>query len=613
MKKTILTAFSFLILISCAQKKAVTFNPKQVKSNPHYWQQHVDYTMDIDMNVENYQYQGKQKIVYTNNSPDDLDKVFYHLFFNAFQPDSEMDTRSRNIADPDRRVKDRISKLSPSEIGYIKVKSLKQNGKIVAHKTVGTILRVTLNEPIKAGESVTFDMVFEAQVPVQIRRSGRNNKEGVALSMAQWYPKIAAYDIEGWHADAYIGREFLGVWGDFDVTIHIDKNYMIGGSGYLQNPQEIGHGYEDASKKLKLPKGEKLSWHFKAPNVHDFTWAADPEYQHDIYKMDGIDLHFLYKKNMKEEYLQNWKDLQPKTAELMNYFSKHIGEYPYKQYSVIQGGDGGMEYAMCTLITGERKFESLFGVTSHELAHKWFQFVLATNESKHPWMDEGFTSYISDKAENEVLKIQKENPHTSAYRFYFSVVKRGIEESLAKHADRYHKNRAYSMASYSKGNLFLTQLEYIIGKENTAKTLKKYYQDFKFKHPTPNDIMRTAEKVSGVQLDWYLSEWTQTTNTIDYGIQTIVNKSITLERIGKMPMPIDVSVIYIDGTSEEFYIPLRMMLGEKPTSATVLENWAWTHPTYTFKTSKSIKSVEIDTSQMMADVDRKNNFVEAVE
>ena len=219
--------------------------------------------------------------------------------------------------------------------------------------------------------------------------------------MAQWYPKMAEYDVEGWHTPPYIAREFHGVWGDFEVTIHIDKKYTIGGTGYLQNPQEVGHGYEDKTKPLKLPKGDKLTWYFKAPNVHDFMWAGDPEYNHDVLKMEnGIDLHFFYKKTLDENFLKNWKDLQPKTAELMTYFSTHIGQYPYKQYSVIQGGDGGMEYAMSTLITGQRKFGSLFGVTAHEMAHTWFQFLLATNESLHHWMDEGFTSYISNKAEN---------------------------------------------------------------------------------------------------------------------------------------------------------------------------------------------------------------------
>ena len=611
MKKIFFAAVSFLMIISCAQTKDVSKKTASKSSvNNGYWQQHVDYTMDIDMNVNNYQYKGIQKVVYTNNSPDKLNKVFYHLYFNAFQPGSQMDVRSLNIKDPDRRVRDRISKLNDNEIGYIKVNSVKQNGTEVRHETVGTILEVTLNDPIEAGESVTFDMIFDAQVPIQIRRSGRNSKEGVALSMSQWYPKMAEYDFQGWHTPPYIAREFHGIWGDFDVTIHIDKSYTLGGTGYLQNPQEIGHGYEDVTKALNLPSGDKLSWHFKAPNVHDFMWGADPAYIHDVLKMDnGIDLHFLYKKTLASEYLENWKKLQSKTADLMTYFSENIGQYPYKQYSVIQGGDGGMEYAMSTLITGERKFGSLFGVTAHEMAHTWFQFLLATNESLHPWMDEGFTSYISNKATAEILETGA-NPNAGAYRGYNYVVQNNIEEPLTTHADRYHINTAYSVASYSKGSIFLSQLEYIIGAENTAKGIKKYFTDFSFKHPTPNDIKRSMEKVSGIHLDWYLNEWTQTLHTIDYGVKSVEGNRITLERIGKMPMPIDIEVTYKDGSKERFNIPLRIMRGNKPTSATVIEDWGWAIPTYSFTTSKNIKSVVIDKSNLMADINDENNVFE---
>ncbi len=612
--KKFLFAFFGIALVACAQTKEAANKGKSTSSSDSsYWQQAVDYTMDIDFDIDTYQYKGKQKLVYTNNSPDVLDKVFYHLYFNAFQPGSQMDVRSRTIRDPDRRVRDRISKLKPNEIGYIKVNSLKQNGSTVSFETVGTILEVVLNSPIKPGESVTFEMDFDAQVPVQIRRSGRNSKEGIALSMAQWYPKLAEYDFEGWHTPPYIGREFHGVWGDFDVTIHLDRNYTIGGSGYLQNPQEVGHGYEDKTKPLNVPKGDKLTWHFKAPNVHDFMWGADNEYNHDIFKMEnGIDLHFFYKKTLEEKYLKNWKELQPKTAELMTYFSENIGPYPYKQYSVVQGGDGGMEYAMSTLVTGRRSFGSLFGVTAHELAHTWFQFLLATNESLHPWMDEGFTSYISNKAENKILNENKSNPHTGSYRGYRTIVSRGYEESLSTHADRYNTNWAYGTASYSKGNIFLSQLEYVIGSDNVAKGLKKYFADFSFKHPTPNDIKRSMEKVSGLHLDWYLNEWTQTTHTIDYAVKSVEGKTITLERIGQMPMPIDLEVTYEDGTTEPFNIAIEMMRGNKPTSATILKDWGWAYPTYSFETSKNVKAVVIDKSGLMADIDLSNNRFGAV-
>lgn len=607
MKKIFVFLFGLSVLFTSANTKQT--EPNKTANNTGYWQQHVDYKMNVTMDVTNYQYTGTQQLVYTNNSPDVLTRVYYHLYFNAFQPGSEMDVRSQTIADPDSRVGDRIGKLKPDEIGFLNVTSLKQNGIILNYDVVGTVLQVQLHEPIQPGEKVTFDMVFNGQVPVQIRRSGRNSAEGVALSMTQWYPKLAEYDFEGWHADPYIGREFHGVWGDFDVTINIDKNYVVGGTGYLQNPNEIGHGYETG--EVKQPKGDMLSWHFIAPKVHDFTWAADPEFIHDTMQVpDGPMLHFLYKKTLEAEYLENWKKLQPKTVELMEYFSEHIGKYPYKQYSVIQGGDGGMEYGMCTLITGKRKFGSLVGVTAHELAHAWFQFLLATNEARHYWMDEGFTSYISDYAMNAVMDGNEENPTTNAYRGYIYLATSGKEQPLTTHADRFEYNQAYGISAYSKGEVFMAQLGYVIGEDNLKATIKKYYNDFAFKHPTPIDFIRTAEKITDFELDWYLIDFAQTTNTIDYGVKAVSGNKVTLERIGLMPMPIDLTITYTDGTTEDYYIPLRMMRGKKPTTATTLSDWAWAYPTYTFEASKAIKSVQIDPKEWMADINKVNNKFE---
>ena len=584
------------------------------QNNLGYWQQHVDYKMEVDFDENTYQYDGEQELVYTNNSPDTINRVFYHMYFNAFQPGSEMDVRSRTIQDPDGRVKDRISKLNEDEIGFMRAKSLKQDGKALDYKLVGTVLEVELDQPILPGESSTFEMDFQGQVPVQIRRSGRNNAEGVELSMTQWYPKMAEYDFEGWHADPYIGREFHGVWGEFDVKITIDKDFILGGSGYLQNPNEIGYGYEDDGVNVKR-RGQTLTWHFIAPKVHDFTWAADKEYLHDkLIANDGTTLHFLYKNN--PDIIDNWKNLQPKTVGLLDFFNEHIGPYPYDQYSVIQGGDGGMEYAMCTLITGEREFGSLVGVTAHELAHAWFQHVLATDEAQHEWMDEGFTSYISGLAMNEVMESGKDNPTARSYKGYVSLANSGFEQPQTTHADRYQYNQAYGTSAYSKGAVFLGQLGYLIGEENLQNTLKRYYDEWKFKHPTPNDFIRVAEKVSGAELSWYLNDWTRTTNTIDYGIEKIStdeqNTIITLERIGLTPMPLEVKVDYKGGTSEMFYIPLRIMRWQKPNAGKIIEDWPWAYPTYTLEiptAQYSIEKIEIDPSGYMADVDRENNVV----
>ena len=608
--------------------------------NPGYWQQHVDYKMDVKMDVDKFQYSGTQELKYTNNSADTLKRVYYHLYYNAFQPGSEMDARLTSISDPDKRMvksfkgvdgnlvkESKISKLKSNEIGFLKVNNLKQDGIALQTKVVGTILEVDLAKPLLPGKSTLLTMNFDGQVPVMVRRAGRNSEEGVALSMTQWFPKMAEFDFEGWHADPYIGREFHGVWGNYDVKLTLDKSYTVGGTGYLQNPNEIGHGYQDAGVEVKIPKKQKtLTWHFVAPNVHDFAWGADPDFIHDrVMGPNNVELHFLYKNN--KEIIANWKALQPKTVELLQFFNSTLGEYPYKQYSVIQGGDGGMEYAMCTLITGNRSLPSLIGVTAHELAHMWFQHLLATNESKHGWMDEGFTSFIADFAVNSIMEKanqEDENPFKSMYDNYYYMIGKNGEQPLSTHADRFNDNMNYGVSAYSKGAVFITQLSYVIGFDNTMKTLKRFYYDYRFSHPTPNDFKRTAERVTGANLDWYLVDWTQTVNTIDYGIKDVEangdKTKVTLERIGMMPMPLDIAVIYEDGTTETFYIPNTLMRWNKENPykeipRTVLNGWDWAYPTYSFEINKNkgtIKTIIIDPSDYMADIKKENNVYQKV-
>ena len=582
----------------------------------NYWQQAVDYKMNVEMNLEDYTYTGEQQLTYTNNSPETIHKVFYHLYFNAFQPGSEMAARVNNGKDKNTRFSVNIDSINYSQQGYLKVYDLKQDGKSIQSVLSGTILEVTLIEPIKPGNSTIFSLNFEGKVPDLIRRSGKNSSEGVALSMAQWYPKMAEYDYEGWNAEPYLGREFHGVWGNFDVRITLNKKFTVAASGYLQNPEEVGHGYSEGKGKAKK---KKLSWHFYAPNVHDFTWSADPNYIHDTFLgPNGVELHFFYVDNPK--YNSKWKKLQPKTAELMEFFNKRLGEYPYKQYTVAQGGDGGMEYAMMTLITGNRSYESLLGVTAHELAHSWFQHVLATNEMKYEWMDEGFTTYISTLAVEEMLNKKSLFPFSSSYDNYFYLVSSGKEEPQQTNANRYIYNMAYEISAYSKGAIFLAQLGYIIGESKLNKTLKSYFEEFKFKHPTPNDFRRVAERISGIQLKWYLTDWTQTTNTIDYAIKSIdensENTNIRLKRVGNMPMPLDVLVKFEDGSTSVYYIPIPLMRGEKENPYmldwVVLEDWAWAYSEYQIEINKArgkVSEVLIDPSFYMADINRENNYL----
>lgn len=590
------------------------------QADDFYWQQGVKYYMEIDMDVSKHQYDGFQRLTYFNNSPDTLRRVFYHLYFNAFQPGSMMDIRSRNISDPSSKIGSRIAGLSEDEIGFIKTASLSQDGSAVSFEEEGSILIVDLNSPILPGDSTVFEMNYEAQVPVQIRRSGRNNAGGVDYTMTQWYPKLCEYDREGWHSNPYIGREFHGVWGDYEVKITIDSAYSIGGSGYLQNPEEIGHGYLNPSQSLQRPDSDRLTWHFIAPKVHDFAWGADPDYIHDVIPIpEGPELHFFY---LPGPQTKTWREMQPYAVRMFNIMNSQFGKYPYGQYSVVQGGDGGMEYAMCTMVSGNRTLESLIGVTVHEAVHSWFQHVLGTNESLYAWMDEGFTSYTEDYISDQLYKTRLLNPQYLSYLNYIDFIATGLEEPSSVHADHFQTNRAYSRSAYTKGAITLHQLNYVIGHQAFVKGIRRYYQDWQFKHPTPTDFKRVMEKESGLELDWYFEHWINTTNTIDYKISSVKKSSdktqtiLDLERVGAMPMPIDLVITYTDGSVEYYYLPLRIMRGEKgpdyyTVAPTMIDDWLWTQPRYTITLDRprdDIQSIEIDPTYRMADINRKDNI-----
>jgi len=632
MKMRILTSIFFLY-IGSAYLFAQEGPTPSVKSayTAGYWQQEVDYTMNIIVDAPAHQFTGEQRIVYTNNSPDVIDRVFYHLYFNAFQPGSMMDVRSRTIEDPDNRVRDRIFNLSEDEIGYHRVQGLRQDGQELRFNVEGTILVAPLARPLLPGEQTILEMDFESQVPLQIRRSGWNNAEGVEFSMSQWYPKLAEYDYRGWHPNPYIGREFHGVFGRFDVKITIDKTYVLGGTGILQNPNEVGHGYEDEGVQVSHDTNE-LTWHFVAEDVLDFFWGADPDFTHVKAQVpNGPMLHFLYQEPVvavnktdaeNETYLENWQQLPEFTVRAFEYANTHFGKYPYPQFTTIQGGDGGMEYPMGTLITGARNLRSLVGVTVHELYHSWYQNVLATNEALYAWMDEGFTSFASSET-MQYLFESTGNPHTGSMRGYQRLVDSGKEEPMATHADHYHTNFAYGRAAYSKGAVYLNQLRYIIGEEAFRSGMLRYHDEWKLKHPTDLDFIRLMEKESGMILDWFHEYFVHTTKTIDYGIASVEaseslagTTQIELERIGLMPMPLDIQVEYTDGSKEEFYIPMRIMRGEKPTEndlkRTLLEDWPWVEPSYSFTIAmpiETIRSVSIDPTERLADVNTTNNVL----
>lgn len=591
---------------------------------PERWQQRIRYAMDVKLDVVTNKLSGKQTITYTNNSRDTLSRIFLHLYWNAFQPNSMMDVSSRTTetlvvgrangresTDYDRRFKHRIIDLKPEEQGYCHVTKFLFNGRSQRMKEHETILEVMLDKKLLPGSTSVFQTEFENQVPLLTRRSGRDNAEGVRYSMGQWYPKVAEYDYLGWHADQYIRGEFYGVWGDFAVNITLDKNYKLGATGELMNASEIGWGYDREGTPLKEIAGANRTWKFAAKNVHDFAWTADPNYKHITRKVpQGPLLHFIYKNDPAID--QKWQATADSCALMYPFMAKTFGPYPYPVYSFLHGGGGGTEYSMATMIRTHS-----YETAVHEWCHSWYQMMMGSNEGLYGWLDEGFTGYMQAKV---LASVRNKDFYATAdeYRLYFTLARSPFNEPMSTPANFFNTNFAYNYNSYYKGSVFLRQLGYVIGEKAIDRLLLEYYRVWRFKHPNPDDFMRIAEKVSGMQLQWYKAFMVNTTKTVDYRIDSLWqdgNKtSIRMRRIGEMPMPIDMQITFKDGSKEMHYVPLDLMFGEKPaedsSTRKVYPAWKWTHDTYVIETNRKLSDIsvaEIDPSMRLADMERKNN------
>ncbi|MBP6577902.1 MAG: M1 family metallopeptidase [Chryseobacterium sp.] len=617
MKKTAYSlVFTLCSLFSFAQQNA-------------YSQQYAKYKMDIDVDAANFTYQGKQTLQYQNNSPDELRVAYFHLYWNAFKAGSMMDQRvtGQGINADGRLAKrvgntvvSRLSEIPKNEEGAQNIRWIKQNGKDLKFEIQGTVMKVYLADAIKPNSSTTFTMEWDAVIPMQIRRSGRNNREGIDMTMSQWYPKIAEYDYDGWAAFDYIGREFHAPFSDYEVNIKIDKNYVIGAGGNLENPTEV-KGYT-SNATIKQDISNKVTWKWTAKNILDFAWAADRDYTVESFPiLDGPKVYLVYQKSEKTKY---WEEMKPYITKYFQLMNATFGRYKWPSYAFIQGGDGGMEYGMCTMILGEATtLEGLAGLMFHEGAHSWYQQMLATNESVRPWMDEGFTQYAEDFVSYRLFPPteSKPNPFADAIRAYVNFTKSGKEEPAVWLADHHDNGTAYTYASYIKGEMFLVQLGYIVGEENLNKIMLKYYDDWAMKHPTERDFIHIAQQISGMDLKWFQHYWINTTKTIDYGIKNVKydpeSTTITLVNKGTVPMPIDFSVLTKDKKVVNYNIPLSLTRTWKSKDIygpfKTLPYWAWTQQEYSFTIpySKSqLSAIGIDFSQRLADVNPEDNYLE---
>jgi hypothetical protein len=374
------------------------------------------------------------------------------------------------------------------------------------------------------------------------------------------------------------------------------------------------------------PDADSLTWHFRAENVHDFAWAADPDYVHDKVEADGVTHHILY----KPDVASSWTSLKDQMPRLTRFFEQKFGDYPYPQMTVAQGGDGGMEYPMFTAVAGydNPEFEekdgprSILGTTVHEFAHMWYYAALGTNESDYAWMDEGFTTYATE--EGMAHLTGRPANHIGSRQSVVYMQKMGLAEPFSTPADWFSTNLAYGITSYPGGQMLVDMLGYVIGDTQRDAWLRRYLRQREFQHPDPFDIELFAEQVSGLMLDWYFWQFTRSTRQLDDAIAGLSQSAtgdgyavdLTLRREGEIRMPHDVKLTLADGSTQWVNVPLLTMHGHKPVGDDwiVTEPWPWVTPekTFNFTVPARVVKAELDPRGETPDVNRLNNTASAL-
>ncbi len=575
--------------------------------------------MTVWVEDSTFQYWGTGETFFINRSGDTLSHLFYHLYFNAFQPGSAMHRRAQAIHS---RIADRINQLAPEEYGRLEMHDVQVNGQPASVHRFGTIARIDLAKPIQPGDTVQVAFHFRGQIPRLVRRAGRDNAQGIRFSMAQWYPKLCQYDQHGWQNNQYIGREFYGIWGTYDVTLYLPARYTVGATGVLQNPEEVGYGYQFRRDTLILfpqptHRDSITRWHFIASPVHDFAWVADDAYAHQIVHLDTLRIHILFKRSLRHA----WAPVADWIRRTLQFFGERYTPYPYTTFTCAQAGDGGMEYPQLIMIT-HRNRRSLLGVIVHEIGHQWFYGLVANNETKHAWMDEGFTTFITAKALHQAFRSEWETPRSWLERWliperppgialnlpHWRVVESGFEEPLTTPHDRF-RDWFTARQVYSKGAAMLRQLEYSFGSRAVDSLLHQYVQRWRFRHPYPADFEKTCEDVFQQRLDAFFDTFIGDTEVPNYGFVSISDSvdqqgqwhtTVRLAKENRAHVPLRLLVRTADGQQTSFSIPMDIPYRSRPNQ---LPPWFWTDPEYTahLTTNVRITSITFDTTGKLID------------
>ena len=576
---------------------------------PDYWQQKVDYRIEATLDPTTHLLTGSETIRYHNNSPHALSVLWLKLDTNLCHPES----KSHVLAVPPLMFGESVFDFTCDGSGMT-LDRVAAGGRDLEYEVMGTIARVDLPHPLPAGGMREIEIDWRMTQPEY--GYGRTGRDGTLYQVAQWYPRAAVYDdVSGWNLTPFLGAgEFYQEFGDFQVAVTVPDNFVMTATGTIVNPDAVltdeqqsrldrADESEDAvaiitesearSNRDRRASGSK-TWRFTAENVRDFAFAMAPDFRWDASSYDGIRIQTFYRPEA-----ELWEEANRMSWVTIKHFSERLFPYPWPHATTIEGPNDGMEYPMLTFVPTETTREALYWVLTHEFGHEWYPMIVNTNERLHPWMDEGFNTFIDIESVEVYFEGEPyaDGISVQPLEMWTNHSISGAEQAMALPPDEQHD---LFWAGYFKPALMLHLLQYeVLGKERFDRAFREYTHAWAFKHPTASDFIRSMANSSGMDLDWFWRAWVYSTARLDQAVTgvAVADDGVTeirMESLGQMIMPAELRLGFSGGASETVRLPVEMWkLG----------------PVYTYRVpaGREVTSVTLDPRGVYPDDDRANN------
>lgn len=603
-----------------------------------YWQQRVSYRIEAELDPRTALLRGRERIVYRNHSPVPLTTMVLNLYQNIF---TESVPRNRYAPNTGGVTLERVAAQgqplavrTPAEVPV----TTPRQGAPVGYAVQGTLARLVLPRAIAPGDSAVLEIDWRHTVPPAgaFRTAVEDALGGRVLQVAQWYPQVAVYDdVYGWDATPYLGDgEFYLEYGDFDVSLTLPAGWVVGATGTLRNPEQVltpqaqqrlarvASGADSAARvvdEADLAGGRatqrgadgRVTWRFTAGDVRDFAFAASDRYVWEAARASvpgeggaparSVLVHSLYRPGAP-----GWGEAARYGKHSIEFFSRMVVPYAYPQVTVSEGPIYGMEYPNLVFIARPTEAADLHSVIAHEVAHQWFPMMVGENEAAYAWMDEGFATYMENRAREDFFPGTP-SPFLSEAAAYIAVAGTEREVPLMRHTDLVSPYGARTLAAYTKPGLLLRSLGGVVGDSVLSRALSTYAREWRYRHPYPWDFFDTVERVAGRDLDWFWYPWWFETGTLDYAIVAVETAEpgsvrVTIRDLGEVPAPIPVVVTADNGAVTRADLPVELWTEDRLRTATL------TVPVY----GRPVR-VQIDPDFIFPDVNPENNLWTAPE